>query len=173
MGMMFDCGFSKENNRFRYRAGGLLIHDGKMLFAKNAVGGYFYILGGGVHMGETSEHCIEREFLEETGIHSKAERLAVVCENFFRGEFGEDCHVLEFYYLMTAETDAIEHCKIKSDIGENLVWLPIEQVPECEIKPEFVRRYIHEIISGKQILHMVEKDDGDEIIGKEYRNETV
>lgn len=125
---MFDCGFSKENSRFRYRAGGLLIHDGKILFAKNAVGGYFYILGGGVHMGETSEHCIKREFLEETGIHAKTERLAVVCENFFRGEFGEDCHVLEFYYLMTAETDAIENCKHTSDIGENLVWLPIEQI---------------------------------------------
>ena len=69
MTMMFDCGFSKENSRFRYCAGGLLIHDGKILFAKNAIGGYFYILGGGVHMGETSEHCIEREFLEETGMH--------------------------------------------------------------------------------------------------------
>ena len=109
--MQYDCGFSKENSRFRYRAGGLLIHDGKILFAKNAVGGYFYILGGGVHMGETSEHCIEREFFEETGIHAKAERLAVVCENFFRGEFGEDCHILEFYYLMTAETDAIENAQ--------------------------------------------------------------
>lgn len=159
MGMMFDCGFSKENSRFRYRAGGLLIHDGKMLFAKNAVGGYFYILGGGVHMGETSEHCIEREFLEETGIHAKAERLAVVCENFFRGEFGEDCHVLEFYYIMTAETDAIEHCKIKSDIGENLVWLPIEQVPECEIKPDFIKNSIREIICKSEILHVVNGSD--------------
>ena len=159
MGMMFDCGFSKENSRFRYRAGGLLIHDGKMLFAKNAVGGYFYILGGGVHMGETSEHCIEREFLEETGIHAKAERLAVVCENFFHGEFGEDCHVLEFYYIMTAETDAIEHCKIKSDIGENLVWLAVEQIPECEIKPDFIKNSIREIICKSEILHVVNGSD--------------
>lgn len=30
MKMMFDCGFSKENNRFRYRTGGLLIHDGRI-----------------------------------------------------------------------------------------------------------------------------------------------
>ena len=153
--MQYDCGFSKENSRFRYRAGGLLIHDGKVLFVKNAVGGYFYILGGGVHMGETSEHCIEREFLEETGIHAKAERIAVVCENFFRGEFGEDCHVLEFYYLMTAETDAIEHCKSTSDIGENLVWLAVEQIPECDIKPYFIKKSIREIICGSEILHVV------------------
>lgn len=159
MEMSFDCGFSKENSRFRYRAGGLLIHDGKILFAKNAVGGYLYILGGGVHMGETSEHCIEREFLEETGIHARAERLAVVCENFFRGEFGEDCHILEFYYLMTAETEAIENCKPTSDIGENLVWLPIEQITDCEIKPNFIKKSICEIITGSEILHVVNESD--------------
>jgi len=159
MKMMFDCGFSKENSRFRYRAGGLLIRDGKILFAKNAVGGYFYILGGGVHLGETSEHCIEREFLEETGIHAKAERLAVVCENFFCGEFGEDCHILEFYYLMTAEDDAIENCKPTSDIGENLVWLPVEEIPECEIKPDFIKKSICEIITGSEIFHVVNDSD--------------
>lgn len=157
--MMYDCGFSKENIRFRYRAGGLLIHDGRILFCKNAVGGYFYILGGGVHMGETSEHCIEREFLEETGIHAKAERLAVVCENFFVGERGEDCHTLEFYYLMTAAADAIEHCKSASDIGENLVWLPIQKIPECEIKPDFIKESIREIICGSEILHVVHESD--------------
>jgi len=30
-----------------------------------------------------------------------------------------------------------------------------------------------EIINGKQILNVVEEDDGDEIIGKEGHNETV
>lgn len=157
--MKYDCGFSKENNRFRYRAGGLLVHDDRILFVKNAIGGYFYILGGGVHLGETSEHCIEREFLEETGIHAKAERLAVVCENFFRGEFGEDCHVLEFYYLMKAEADVIENCKHTSDIGENLVWLPIEQITEYEIKPDFIKKSIREIICGSGILHVVNESD--------------
>ncbi len=157
--MQYDCGFTKENNRFRYRAGGLLMHNDRILFVKNAVGGYFYILGGGVHLGETSQNCIEREFLEETGIHAKAGRLAVVCENFFRGEFRENCHVLEFYYLMTAEADAIEHCKSTSDIGENLVWLPIEQIPECEIKPGFIKDSIREIICGNGIMHVVNESD--------------
>ena len=172
MGMMFDCRFSKKNNRFRYRAGGLLMHDGKILLVKNAVGGYFYILGGGVHIGETSEHCIEREFLEETGIHAKAERLAVVCENFFRGEFGEDCHILEFYYLMAADKDAIEHCKSTSDIGEKLVWLAVEQIPECEIKPDFIKKSIREIICRSEILHVVNDSDRhllnmeEQVIGK-------
>ena len=55
-----------------------------MLFVKCAVGDYYYMVGGGVHMGETSQACIEREVYEETGIHACAEHLAVVCENFLR-----------------------------------------------------------------------------------------
>lgn len=58
--MQQDCGFAKENNWFRYRAGGILMHEDKMLFVKSAIGDY-YMIGGGVHLGETSKKCIERE----------------------------------------------------------------------------------------------------------------
>lgn len=53
--MEHDCGFKKGNNRFRYRTGGILIHDNKMLFVKSNFGNYYYMIGGGVHLGETSE----------------------------------------------------------------------------------------------------------------------
>ena len=33
--MEYDCGFKKGNNWFRYRTGGILIHDNKMLFVKS------------------------------------------------------------------------------------------------------------------------------------------
>lgn len=67
--MKYDCGFKKENYWFRYRIGGILIHDNKMLFVKSNYGDYYYMIGGGVHLGETSETCIEREVFEEAGIH--------------------------------------------------------------------------------------------------------
>ena len=85
---MYDCGFVKESNWFRYRAGAFLIKDEKMLFVKSKFGVYYYMIGGGVHLGETSKNCIEREVYEETGIRAKVERLAVVCENFFKGNGG-------------------------------------------------------------------------------------
>lgn len=46
--MKYDCGFQKENNWFRYRTGGILIHDNKMLFVKSSIGDYYYMIGGGV-----------------------------------------------------------------------------------------------------------------------------
>lgn len=32
---MFDCGFTRENNWFRYRAGAIIVEDGYVLFAGN------------------------------------------------------------------------------------------------------------------------------------------
>ena len=98
--MEHDCGFKKGNNRFRYRTGGILIHDNKMLFVKSNFGDYYYMIGGGVHLVETSEKCIEREVFEESGLCVRADHLAVVCENFFKGDGGTTnrlhCHEIEF-----------------------------------------------------------------------------
>lgn len=159
---MIDCGFAKENHWFRYRAGGILIKDGKMLFVKSKIGDYYYMLGGGVGLGETSEQCVEREVLEEAGIKAKVERLAVVCENFFKGVGGKidglDCHTLEFYYRMSIEENGSNGNR-ETDDGEMLVWLPIEEIPNREIKPAFIKSHIDEIVKGEKILHIVwEKD---------------
>ena len=82
---MKDICFTNEKDWFRYRTGAFILKDDKMLFVKSKFGGYFYMIGGGVGLGETSADCIEREVLEETGIEVKVDRLAVVLENFFKG----------------------------------------------------------------------------------------
>lgn len=55
---MYDCGFTKENNWFRYRAGAIVIENGCVLFAGNENENYLYSIGGGVHMGETAEEAV-------------------------------------------------------------------------------------------------------------------
>ncbi len=161
--MTFDCGFSKGTNWFRYRTGGILVHGGRMLFVRSGVGDYYYMIGGAVRLGETSEQCIEREFFEETGLEVRADRLAVVCENFFKGKGGEidglDCHTLEFYYCLRVENDGLRSCKTETDIGEKLVWLPLEAVRESIIKPTFIREQLDEILGSSHTLHIVEERD--------------
>lgn len=161
--MKYDCGFAKGNNWFRYRTGGILIHNDRMLFVKSAIGNYYYMIGGGVHLGETSEACIEREVLEEAGINARVDHLAVVLENFFKGIGGIidglDCHTIEFYYYMKILDDDLNLCKNMTDEGEELVWLPIEKIEESEIKPAFIKDHIHKIISEGQIIHIIEERD--------------
>lgn len=159
--MEYDCGFSKGNKRFRYRTGGILINKDKMLFVKSGVGDYFYMVGGAVQMGETSEMCIEREILEETGIHARADHLAVVCENFFHGVGGVidgfDCHTLEFYYRMSA--DEAELSRSETDEGEKLVWLSVDEIKSSQIKPDLIKERIFDILHSPGILHIINEID--------------
>ena len=162
--MSYDCGFTKENNWFRYRTGGFVICDGKMLFVKSEfMGGYYYMVGGGVTLGETSVQCIEREIFEETGMKLKADYLAVVCENFFKGVGGvmdaKDCHVLEFYYVMKVTPEDIKNCKKITDQGEELAWVSVEDIKNVVIKPDFVRERIDEILNSKEVIHVLEERD--------------
>lgn len=158
-----DCGFIKEKSWFRYRTGAFIIKEDKMLFVKSKIGGYYYMIGGGVHLGETSERCVEREVYEETGMKVQVERLAVVCENFFLGNGGDidglDCHTLEFYYMVSIqeETSSIE--EHKTDAGEELIWVPIQEILNVDMRPAFIKDYIYEIVHGENVLHIIwEKD---------------
>ncbi len=38
--MKYEFCFSKENKRFRYRTGGIIVNNGKMLFVKSGVAYY-------------------------------------------------------------------------------------------------------------------------------------
>lgn len=158
---MSDICFSNENNWFRYRAGAFILKDDKMLFEKSKFGGYYYIIGGGVKLGESSVDCIEREILEETGIDAKVERLAVVVENFFRGTGGIinglDCHTIEFYYLVRVLDDS--NAFSKTDDDEELVWIPVEKIKSFFFKPKFIPEIIEEVINSKTILHIIEDCD--------------
>ncbi|MBQ3543603.1 MAG: NUDIX domain-containing protein [Lachnospiraceae bacterium] len=161
--MKYDCGFEKGNNWFRYRTGGFLIHNNKMLFVKSNIGDYYYMIGGGVHLGETSKDCIEREVLEEAGINAKVDYLAVVCENFFKGSGGIinglDCHTIEFYYYMNILDSDLSSCKHTTDDGEELVWLRVEEIETSEIKPAFIKEYINKVINERKTFHIIEEID--------------
>ena len=49
--MEYDCGFTRENKWFRYRAASIIIEDGYVLFVGNEWENYYYSVGGGVHIG--------------------------------------------------------------------------------------------------------------------------
>lgn len=61
--MEYDCGFKKGDNWFRYRTGGILIHDNKMLFVKSNFGDYYYMIGGGVHWERLPKSVLRGKFL--------------------------------------------------------------------------------------------------------------
>ena len=155
---MYDCGFTKENNWFRYRAGAIVIENGCVLFAGNENENYLYSIGGGVHMGETAEEAVVREVFEETGIHYEIERLAVIHENFFSENSGTlkglDCHEISFYFLMKPRgTQELNSNSTTNGVTEEMHRIPIEYLDKYRAFPSFLKDYLSKEHSG--IEHII------------------
>lgn len=158
-----DCKMQILNRYFRVRSGALLKYNDKMLFVKCSVSDYYYVMGGAIHICETSKECIEREIFEETGIRTQADRLALITENFFTGAGGSidkyDCHTIEFYYLVNLTDDQASSCKTVTDENEELCWIPIKDLENYNIKPAFVKERLIEILTSDHVLHILEDRD--------------
>ena len=155
---MYDCGFTKENSWFRYRAGAIIIENGCVLFAGNENENYLYSIGGGVHMGETAEEAVVREVFEETGIHYEIERLVVIHENFFSENSGTlkglDCHEISLYFLMKPRrTQELNSNSTTNGVKEEMHWIPIEDLDKYRAFPSFLKDYLSKEHSG--IEHII------------------
>ena len=145
---MYDCGFTRENKWFRYRAAAIIIEGGCALFASNQRDDYYYSIGGGVHMGETAEDAVLREVFEETGVHYEIDYLAVIHENFFNDNTGTlnamDCHELSFYYMMKPRGTKELHSNSISAYGDKelMHWVPIEELDKVKAFPTFLKDYL-------------------------------
>lgn len=156
---MYDCGFTKENNWFRYRAAAIIIEDGCALFASNERDDYYYSVGGAVHMGETAEAAVLREVYEETGVHYEIDYLAVIHENFFYNNIGTpntfDCHELSFYYMMKPRGTKELNSNSTDDLGEKefMNWIPLQDLDKVKAFPTFLKDYLSHEHAG--VEHIV------------------
>lgn len=167
MGGFIDCCITADNEWFRYRTGAIIVEDGKALFIKSGGCDYLYTVGGGVHIGETAQDCVCREVFEETGVRYEIERLAVVCENFFKETYGKikgfDCHCLELYFVMKSRGEInTDSCSYNSNGDkEKLEWIPIDRIMDYNVKPSFLKQRLADIVSGRDIIHIVDRTDAD------------
>lgn len=155
--MEYDCGFTRDNNWFRYRAGAIIIENGCILFVGNERENYYYSVGGGVHMNETAEDAIKREVLEETGVAYEIDRLAVIHENFFDGDGsleGYHCHEIAFYYLMKSRgTQELHSNSYTQGVKEEMHWIPIKELGKYRAYPSFLKDNLHKLNEG--LIHVI------------------
>lgn len=159
---MFDIGFTKDGNWFRYRAGAIIVEEGCVLLARNQSDNYFYSIGGGVKFGEKAEDAVVREVYEETGIRYEIDYLAVIHENLFNDNSGTlkglNCHEICLYYVMKSRGSRELNSNSYTCFGtkEEMHWIPVESLGEHRVFPVFLKEYLS--LSHSGIEHIVSDD---------------
>lgn len=160
----YNCGFTNDNKWFRYRAAAIIVEDGCVLFAGNAIEDYYYSIGGAVHMGETAEEAVKREVYEETGVEYEIDHLAVIHENFFNENQGAlkgmDCHEIALYFLMKPRgTKELHSESYTQGVKENMYWFPIAELDKYKAFPTFMKDYLQNEHSGVEHIVTDEREE--------------
>lgn len=141
------------------RAAAVLINNNKILMQREINGNEYALPGGHMKIGETSEDCLIREIREETGARIKCDRLLWSEECFWQWN-GKKMHSIAFYYsavLFGNEEipDMGEFASQKDNCNVILGWMPIEDLNNVIVYPDFLKKEIHEL--NGPVKHFISK----------------
>ncbi|MBQ8288669.1 MAG: NUDIX domain-containing protein [Clostridia bacterium] len=141
-----DWLFTTNNAICDLRTVGVLIKDNKLLVQRDRDGSEYALPGGHVKIGETTEDGLIREYQEETGADVRCLRLLWTEECFWEWK-GKQAHCITFYYLIDLcdgfdIPDNGEFVSHKDNCNVLIGWMPIEELSNVTIYPEFVKKSI-------------------------------
>ena len=148
-----DISFKTAEGRFNYRVCGVVVHEGRLLAMKDDGIGHYYLPGGRVQMGETTDEAILREMREELQLEAKIDRPLWLNQSFFTLDGTEErFHEVCLYYLMDVSgTDLLSRGDRFSYAEDGHIhtfeWLPFDSLKETYLYPLFIK---------EQIFHMPE-----------------
>lgn len=139
------------------RAAAFIIKENRILMAKNANHPCYYVVGGGIEIGESSEEAIVREIFEETGLKLEVDRLAVIQERFYEANNQKHQEIV-FFYLMkyNANINIPDNSFTDQGARETLHWLPVNDLEQFNIVPSFIKTKRFDCITS--IEHIISYD---------------
>ena len=141
------------------RTAAVLVKDNKLLVQRDRNGTEYALPGGHLKIGETLEEALIREIMEELGVRIKCERLLWSEECFWEWN-GKQAHNLAFYYLIELcdELEIPENGEFvsqKDNYDVVIGWMPIEDIQQVTIYPEFLKKEIYHL--DEPIKHLVSR----------------
>ena len=142
----------------RFRVGAIIIKDEKLLLVKHDNWPFYYTVGGGTEFGETSEEAVIREIFEELGYKLEIDKLIVVQENIFILKEEKHHQIVIFYLMKNCDNINIIDGTNTDETSEKLYWIPIKDLPETNIIPEFLKTKLNKLCSNNKIEHIISYD---------------
>ena len=150
-----DIGMKTPDGDFTLRAAALIINNNRLLAIKHNNYDCFYTIGGGVKVNETSAEAVVREVLEETGYLLSVDHLAFIQERFYNVNNTRH-HEIVFFYLMKSTDVCIENETCTDKQEEKLYWLPIDDLHNTYLVPEFLKTALTNI--PEETVHIISKE---------------
>ncbi|MCH5193836.1 MAG: NUDIX domain-containing protein [Oscillospiraceae bacterium] len=150
-----DIGMNTPDGDFSLRVSALIINNDQLLVIKHDNYDCFYTIGGGVNLNETSTDAVIREILEETGYLLPVDRLVFIQERFYNINSARH-HEIVFFYLMKSTDVQIENGTCTDHQEEKLYWLPIDELQNTNLVPEFLRTSLTSI--PEEVIHIISKE---------------
>lgn len=156
-----DCSFVDGNQRFGFRATGVLLRDGKILIQRGVNDVDYALPGGHVALLETSAEALVREYKEELGVDIIVGRMIWVEEVFWKwGEW--DAHTICHYHLVYLSEDSSLSMErifnsLETDVSRLLFqWVDINDLEKYKIYPEFLKKELCNL--SNDIKHFVTRE---------------
>ena len=154
-----DLSIDIEDYKLNIRAGGLIIHNNKILAHKNVNKDHYCIPGGRIELGENSENTIKREIQEELGKDIDILEFSSTIENFF---YMNEKKYHELYFLYKVEFKNEDDKKIDYTMHNNegkdylqYEWLDIDKIDEYNILPECLKDMLKK---DNMPIHMINEE---------------
>jgi 8-oxo-dGTP diphosphatase len=125
----------------------LIIKTNKGIIFEKHKDDYYFLVGGRIKAGESSEDALRREVFEELGIEINNFTLKSVIENFFVFD-SRNVHEICFVY----QTEDI----LEKDLGPEFHTFDNLEISNLNLKPEIMKEVIS--YEGREILHLITRD---------------
>jgi 8-oxo-dGTP pyrophosphatase MutT (NUDIX family) len=145
--MKQDIKISTENGNFKFRVGGIIIIDNKVLGVQICDNGFYCLPGGHVELGCDTKEATLRELEEEVGCPFEIVNLKAVIENFFKSKNDKFFHEMGFYYIAKPidvnqvrleDYVIIEHDK-DEDVKLEFKWISLDEIKDIDFRPSFIK----------------------------------
>ncbi len=154
-----DLTLNVEDYKLNVRAGGVVIHNNKVLTHRNLNDDHYCLPGGRIEIGENSEDTIIREIQEELGKVIEITGYVATIENFFEMK-GSKYH--ELYFVHRIDFKDVEDKKINTTMhnkeGKEYLqyeWLDLNEIDKYNLLPLCLK----DILKQKQFpVHVINDD---------------
>lgn len=162
-----DLTLKTNEGYFNYRVAAVIVNNGRLLAQKNMDDNSYYLVGGRVAFGETSDEALIRELNEELNINVKDYSPVWINECFFIDKIknGEDrkFHEIGIYYLVDISDTNFTHYENEFEIDEQdrkniYCWLEIGRLNNIVLNPQFIKNEIKSIDKGLKLIITREAD---------------